>query len=468
ENIEKEKAQLNKIEVYNDYEEINWHPAAQRIEHIKSEIAELEESSDKLKSLNESLLSLESELKLIEADLKKVQAEITTLKERNRAAREYLEDEKEIITDSSLNMDELGLAVQPLVLEVLDGRQLSVENCDKQQQKVREWIQTKIDSLDKRAKTLSASIINIMADFRKDYPVETREFDADLESGPDFLTFLNQLKADDLPKYEERFKRQLNENTIRGIAGFQAQLNKEFRQIEERVAHINKSMAAIEYNKDRYIKLETLPSNDSDIRGFRQELKSCTEGSFSHTENEQYTEEKFLQVKLIVNRFKGREGTSDLDKKWTQKVTDVRNWFSFAASERWIEDDSEYEHYTDSGGKSGGQKEKLAYTVLAASLAYQFGLEWGKVHSRGFRFVVIDEAFGRGSDESARFGLELFKQLNLQLLIITPLQKIHIIEPYVSTVGFVHNEEGKNSLIRSITIEEYQAEKGQSAKAESQ
>lgn len=467
-NIEKERDQLNKIEFYNDYDEINWHPAVKRIEHLKSEIAELEKSSDKLKSLNESLHQLEFKLKLVEADLEKVQAEITTLIERNRAAREYYEDEKEIITDSGLNMDDLGLVVKPLVLESLDGLQLSVENCDKQQQKVREWLQTKIDSLDKRAKTLSVSIVTIMVDFRNDYPVETREFDATLESGPDFLSFLNQLRADDLPKYEERFKRQLNENTIRGIAGFQAQLNKEFRQIEERVTHINKSMAAIEYNKDRYIKLETLPSNDSDIRGFRLELKSCTEGSFTSTDNEQYTEEKFLQVKTIVNRFKGREGTSDLDKKWTQKVTDVRNWFSFAASERWIEDDSEHEHYTDSGGKSGGQKEKLAYTVLAASLAYQFGLEWGKVHSRSFRFVVIDEAFGRGSDESARFGLELFKQLNLQLLIITPLQKIHIIEPYVSTVGFVHNEDGKNSLIRSITIEEYKAEKEQLPKADPQ
>jgi len=465
-NIENERDQFNKIDFYNDYEEINWYPAAKRIEHLKGEIAELEKSSDKLKSLNDSLYRLESELKLIEADLEKVQTEIATLIERNRAAREQLNDEEEIITNSGLNIDELGIAVKPLVYEALDGLHLTVENCDKNQQKVREWLQKKIDSLDKRAKILSESVVRIMADFRKDYPVETREFDATLESGPDFLTFLNQLKADDLPKYEERFKRQLNENTIRGIAGFQAQLNKEFRQIEERVTHINKSMAAIEYNKDRYIKLETLPSNDSDIRGFRQELKSCTEGSFASTNNEQYTEEKFLQVKTIVNRFKGREGTSDLDKKWTQKVTDVRNWFSFAASERWIEDDSEYEHYTDSGGKSGGQKEKLAYTVLAASLAYQFGLEWGKVHSRSFRFVVIDEAFSKASEESARYGLELFKQLNLQLLIITPLTHIHIIEPYVSTVGFVHNEEGKNSLIRSITIEEYKVEKEQSVKAE--
>ena len=157
--------------------------------------------------------------------------------------------------------------------------------------------------------------------------------------------------------------------------------------------------------------------------------------------------------------FRGREGTSDLDKRWTRKVTDVRNWFIFSASERWRDDNREHEHYTDSGGKSGGQKEKLAYTVLAASLAYQFGLEWGEIKSRSFRFVVIDEAFGRGSDESTRYALELFKRLNLQLLIVTPLQKIHIIEPYVANVGFVHNEEGRDSKLRNLTITEYQAEK---------
>ena len=102
----------------------------------------------------------------------------------------------------------------------------------------------------------------------------------------------------------------------------------------------------------------------------------------------------------------------------------------FSASERWRDDDSEHEHYTDSGGKSGGQKEKLAYTVLAASLAYQFGLEWGEERSRSFRFVVIDEAFGRGSDESARYGLELFQRLNLQLLIVTAAAE----DPHYRTV----------------------------------
>ncbi len=72
---------------------------------------------------------------------------------------------------------------------------------------------------------------------------------------------------------------------------------------------------------------------------------------------------------------------------------------------------------------------------------------------------MIDEAFGRGSDDSAQYGLQLFEQLNLQLLIVTPLQKIHIIEPFVSSVGFVHNEDGRNSVLRNLSIEEYRAEK---------
>jgi uncharacterized protein YPO0396 len=79
--------------------------------------------------------------------------------------------------------------------------------------------------------------------------------------------------------------------------------------------------------------------------------------------------------------------------------------------------------------------------------------------ARTFRFVVIDEAFGRGSDESAHYGLQLFEKLHLQLLIVTPLQKIHIIEPFVASVGFVQNDQGRDSKLRNLSIQEYQAEK---------
>jgi uncharacterized protein YPO0396 len=298
-----------------------------------------------------------------------------------------------------------------------------------------------------------------MTGYSLEYPLETQELDIAIESAAEFATMLNELQADGLPRFEAKFKDLLNENTIREVANFQSQLNRERETIKERIALINDSLTQIDYNPGRYILLEAQLSQDSEVRDFQSELRQCTESSLTGSEDDLYSEAKFLQVKQIIDRFRGREGLSDMDKRWTQKVSDVRNWFSFAASERWREDDTEFEHYSDSGGKSGGQKEKLAYTILAASLAYQFGLEWGEVRSRSFRFVVIDEAFGRGSDESAEYGLQLFDKLNLQLLIVTPLQKIHIIEPHVANVGFVHNEAGRASKIRNLSIEAYREEK---------
>ena len=249
----------------------------------------------------------------------------------------------------------------------------------------------------------------------------------------------SRLTGDDLPRFRRQFKTYLNQNTIRDIAGFQSQLNKQAELIRERIATINTSLVDVDYNPGRYIRLEPLPSPHADIRDFRADLRACTDDAVSGEDSDHYSEQKFLQVSRIIERFRGREGMTEADRRWTRFVTDVRNWYTFAASERYREDDTEYEHYADSGGKSGGQKEKLAYTILAASLAYQFKLEWGAAKSRTFRFAVIDEAFGRGSDESTRFALELFGRLGLQLLIVTPLQKIHVIEPYVSAVGFVDN-----------------------------
>jgi uncharacterized protein YPO0396 len=275
----------------------------------------------------------------------------------------------------------------------------------------------------------------------------------------EFEGLLNQLLADDLPRFEARFKEQLNQNTINQISHFKVQLKQAQLEIKERIDKINQSLADIDYNPGRFIRLEVSTNNDPEIKAFYQELEACTENTLTGSQDEQYSEAKFLQVKALIDRFAGREGLVDLDKRWTAKVTDVRNFYQFSASERYREDDTEHEHYSDSAGKSGGQKEKLAYTVLAASLAYQFGLEWGEVKSRSFRFVVIDEAFGRGSDDSARFGLELFKQLNLQLLIVTPKQKIHVIEPYVANVGFVTNRDGRESQLRNLTIEQHLEQK---------
>jgi len=300
--------------------------------------------------------------------------------------------------------------------------------------------------------TLAASIAPIAPS-----DIATNELSDSVESADGYRELQKRLVNDDLPRFTEQFKTYLNQNTIRDIAGFHSQLTRQADLIRERVATINSSLVDVDYNPGRYIRLDAQPTPNTDIREFRHELRACTDNTLSGDDSDQYSEQKFLQVSGIIERFKGREGQTEADRSWTRRVTDVRNWFTFSASERWREDDTEYENYADSGGKSGGQKEKLAYTILAASLAYQFKLEWGAARSRTFQFVVIDEAFGRGSDESTRFALELFRRLGLQLLIVTPLQKIHVIEPYVAVVGFVDNPQQNYSRLQTLTIDEYRA-----------
>src|SRR5712691_9859356 len=449
---------LGQLAVFESFRDLDWRPVVIEIEGLEREKRQLEEGSDILRTLQGQLSAIEGAIGETDAELKKFSDEHSRREERRDQTARLLKDCKaEISGVTDETKSELFPRLEAIRIEA--ERRLTVESCDSRERDMRERLQRQMDNETAKIERLRDKIVNTMTAYNQDYPLETREVDVSIDSAADYRKMLAELESDGLPRFEARFKELLNENTIREIANFQSQLNQERQSIGERIEKINQSLQSINYNPGRYITLEADQNVDTEIRDFRQELRACTEGALTGTDDTEYSESKFLQVKRIIERFRGREGTTELDRRWTVKVTDVRNWFAFSASERWREDGREHEHYTDSGGKSGGQKEKLAYTILAASLAYQFGLEWGETRSRSFRFVLIDEAFGRGSDDSTRYGLQLFQQLSLQLLIVTPLQKIHVIEPYVSAVGFVHSEDGSRSMLRNLTIEEYRAER---------
>ncbi len=456
---------LSKLEEFTRYADIDWMSLARQIAALSEERARLEAASDALQELTRQLQAVQARLAEVEQKRSDALGKRGELKSKREAA-EALREQAAALWDEAPLSDAQFALLEGWRAQALGEHRLSVESCDNREQDLRRWLQERIDAEDRRLARLTERIVNAMRGFKEEFKAETVETDVSLAALPEYERMLAGLRGDDLPRFEARFKELLNVNTINEIANFNAQLARERETIKERVDFINQSLEAIDYNPGRYIKLVAQPSPDAEIRDFQQDLRACTEGALTGSGDEQYSEAKFLQVKAIIDRFRGREGFADADRRWTAKVTDVRNGFLFSASERWRADGVEHEHYSDSGGKSGGQKEKLAYTVLAASLAYQFGLEWGAVRSRSFRFVVIDEAFGRGSDESAQYGLRLFQQLNLQLLIVTPLQKIHIIEPYVASVGFVHNEGGRDSRLRCLSIEDYRAQKAKDGVAD--
>jgi uncharacterized protein YPO0396 len=474
--IGRKRIQLGSVQSISGFAEINWMETARRVEELKDERRTLESASDVLQELAAKETALNTELTRQSDRADKIRERLGGNKKDAENLAEAITECRDLLQEQPLTDDAGVLAsVAGLAAAALGEKVLTYKNTVAVESLVRSGLTAAIDALSKRLARAETDTVRLMADFRNRYPTETTEIDASLDAAADYERLLDQLEKNDLPKFEAHFKESLNQNTIHEVVAFNAFLDSRRQDIINRITEINLSLASIEYNRGRHIQLEHQNSTDLDVRQFGTDLRACSEGTIG--DEDQYSEHKYLQVERLIERFRGRDGFTNLDERWTAKVTDVRNWFTFSASEKWTETGEEFEHFTDSGGKSGGQKEKLAYTILAAALAFQFGLGAGRGAGQGpekgalrtagkgrsFRFVVIDEAFGRGSDESARYGLELFQRMKLQLLIVTPLQKIHVIEPFVAHVGFVANTNGNDSQLRNMTIQEYRDERDRRA-----
>ena len=452
---------LARLAETHEFAAIDYQALVNRIADLRDEHKRLIAASSQLANLDAQLEQVKGQIKGAGGEQSRLDGELGRVGQSIRDAEAMLAEARVVLAEPDCERARaLFTEIAALLAKAAHEPPRTAAACDRAETRAGTELTEMANERGRSMSRLSSRIVSAMGDFRRQYPVETSELDNAVESAHGYRELHKRLTEDDLPRFQRTFKTYLNQNTIRDIAGFHSQLTKHADLIRDRIDTINASLVGVDYNPGRYIRLEPQRTSHLEIKEFQADLRACTDNAVSaDPDDDQYSEQKFLQVKRIIERFRGREGQTEADRKWTTLVTDVRNWFTFSASERYREDDTEYERYADSAGKSGGQKEKLAYTILAASLAYQFKLDWGAAKSRNFQFAVIDEAFGRGSDESTRFALELFGRLGLQLLIVTPLQKIHVIEPYVSAVGFIDNPTSMDSHLRTLTIEEYRAER---------
>ncbi len=455
-NIQKRRDILRDVLKYEEFSKIDWYRYSKEIDRLQSEKEELLKSNDIIKTLQIQLDNLLLKEKEKKQKLESLISKIATLTQQIADANHQLSELEELQKKS---LEETTKQKLDELKEDLIDFKINLNTTKKVKNILRDKIQKEITRFSTAKDKASNKLSSMQSDFKNRFPVISKEFGVGVDYGDEFIKKLDELQKDNLPKWRKKFKQLLKENTIRDIVMLQTLLEKNATDIKEKISVINRSLSDIEYNDGTFIELVAQKSNIKDIKDFRQSLKQIISGAID--ENNEYDEQKFLQIKELIKRFNGREGYVDVDKKWRKLVLDVRNWYDFSARENFISDGSLKEFYAHSGGKSGGQKEKLAYTVLASSLAYQFGLEYGSVQSRSFRFVMIDEAFGRGSDESTRYALKLFEKLKLQLLVITPKQKINVIEPFVRSVHFVHNKDGMDSSLISLSIEEYQKRKSE-------
>lgn len=431
------------------FEQINWPRFSEQIERLQQEVQILEQSSDLLQTLQQQLTLAKQAFKALGS-------------ERDNLLTSVGQQQSEIETDTlALTEKEALLASVPPILrercfatltqfyqEYGASAGLRFDMLTNQTSLLRGKLNERVQHLEEKRRKKEGQMIDAMSTFHYRFPNDASELDKNLAALKEYQQILQQLQQEDLPRHEARFKEMLNRDTIRAMALFRSQLDKHEEEISARIRLINQSLYALDYQIGTFIEIDSVSSPDVEIREFKQRLKQCVE----HTlDDNLYSEQKFEQVKSLIEQMRQ-------DAKWTQKVVDVRFWHLFNVIERYREDGSEKECYSDSGGKSGGQKEKLAYSILAAAILLQYRLVGSETTQtraeRRFNLVVIDEAFARGSKDSTRFGLELFKKLGLQLLLVTPLQKLDVIEHYVRHVHFVDLKQIRSMLL-NMTIEEY-------------
>jgi uncharacterized protein YPO0396 len=70
-----------------------------------------------------------------------------------------------------------------------------------------------------------------------------------------------------------------------------------------------------------------------------------------------------------------------------------------------------------------------------------------------FHLAVLDESFWRGDDDTTRNWLQRLGAANVQCLIVTPMEKIPIVEPMVSSVAFVRYEGDAAARVWRVGIE---------------
>ncbi|MGU3499452.1 ATP-binding protein [Mycobacterium sp. C31M] len=449
-----------RVDGFRAWADLDIDEAIARADAHDAERARLQAGSSRLTEITAALERNEKAAAQVGERIKMITGELaTTAAARHRAEQDRARDEESIA--GATERDTARASYSALAERLGDGIPRRSADCAEAETTLSADLHRRIERISAQLNGHSLNLTQHMGAVLNRWPELRADMDASVEARGDFQSLRDRVATDDLPRFETEFKEQLNRNAIQELAGFNNWLGRQAAAIDERIDRINEALGAVPYNPGRYIRLEKEPTTNQDVALFRSDLRNLTNDTLA-VDGDQYSEQRFLDVKRIIERFRGRQGYADSDRNWTRRVTDVRNWFVFSASERDDETDEEWEHYSDSDGKSGGQKEKLAYTILAASLAYQFGLEWGAEQSRDFRFAVIDEAFGRGSDMSTRYALDLFGTLGLQLLIVTPLQKVHVIEPYVKAIGIVDNPSGTYSRLQTMTIEEFRTRRDNS------
>jgi uncharacterized protein YPO0396 len=330
---------------------------------------------------------------------------------------------------------------------VATDKEVTLENLDQVTSQVERTLNAELRALDGRLTDLRNAIVQRFVEFNRLWPAMAGGLDASLASAEDYFAKLQRLEVDNLPAYEERFFGLLREQSDQNLTLLATKLDEERSAIRARMELVNESLSTAPFNPGTHLVIETTDKALEEVRLFRASLKESLSHSFS--DDRDLAEERFKALAALVKRLASQE---TIDKNWRNLVLDVRQHVEFVAREL-DQDNLEVEVYRSGAGKSGGQRQKLAATCLAAALRYQLGGQDRALPS--YSTVVLDEAFDKADAEFTAMAMNIFKTFGFQMIVATPLKSVMTLEPFIGGACFVHIKDRKKSAVIPI---EYDSE----------
>ncbi len=452
------------------YEEIDWQTYAKEIQEKRAQKNSLEKANDKVKELQRQLKEVQVNLKNIEQEKEEVLKAVS----KKESKIEILVQEQQ----GHLRVIQL-LEEQPDVKDFEaafpDLLKIKYEDLKGSHQKFQQNITRKKEQLLKQQNTKERQASSLISKFK--YPEQRiyekfNDWRSDVNNlpEPDNLEFISEyqkryeeLIKDDLPRFETKFNNYLQETIINKVGDFRMFFENWSDSIKENVRLLNDALKAIDFNtgaKKTYIQLVVRNKVSEEVKEFRNLLYKAIpnfKAMAASIDGKKHHFEKHIAP--LIQQL--------TDEKWRAKVMDVRTWFSYKAEEYYRETAETVKTYENMGQLSGGEKAQLTYTILGSAIAYQFGLtKETQQQNKSFRFIAIDEAFKAQDEEKAQYLMKLCQQLHLQLLVVTPSDNIHIVEPHISYVHFVERRNDKNSWLYNMPIKQFQEQRAKHAMAE--
>ena len=460
--LEAQQKALDELLRFTSFTEINWEATA-------AAIAQKEKERQKLEKGNATLHELQVQKEQLQFRLK----ELGGKKDEKIREEERLQSQLRNRHEKKAECDQIldALAGVPLEDKLAEfqrlyivplGYAIDLDVIDKTQNHIRTNLNKRLDELQNKAGGLKNSLNWAMQKFKNpsdekllakfpDWRGDTHRLPESADFAGEYITMLEQLESEELAEQRERFKKYLNEEMITRMSSFGGRLNEQLQQIQRRVHELNQSLAGISYrqNPQTFIQLEAREELSPAIKEFRVRLISWKPdlGEYHRTKNDTILEASYVKIKALLDDLETKES-------WRREVMDVRQWLRFVAREVRHDDKTTYRSYTGTEKLSGGEQAQLTYTILGSAIAYQFGITADGLGQRSFRFICVDEAFSRQDEEKARYLMNLCKQLNLQIMVVSPdkTEEFRIVEPFVARIHYVQRRHNRDSLIYDMPI----------------